>query len=408
MAEPLIEFRDLRKSFGDNAVLKGVDLTFHQGEITTIIGKSGVGKSVMIKHIVGLLEPDSGEILVRGRPLSKMDKGERKAFKGRVSYMFQSNALFDSMTVFDNVALPLRERRHLPESEVRGKVLGLLEILELPHVTDRYPSQLSGGMQKRVALARALISEPEIVLFDEPTTGLDPLRKNAVLAMISRYQRHFGFTAIMVSHDVPDVFYISNRIAILEGGEILFQGSPVDLERSGNSVAVEFLASLERLENEIMGLLDCHELSAALAGEPDGGAGRPAALLAVEDMAGVKASAGDIGAHKVLDACISLARDHAGKDALLARTGAGEFLCLLPRGEDKEVERFLTDISRDLKDGSARCCLSASIDLSVGVLGGRADLDAVDCREAARRARAGSTLLGRMQCGWHGDGGEGQ
>ncbi len=399
---PLIEFKNLRKSFGDNVVLDGVDLVFNQGEVTTIIGKSGVGKSVMIKHIVGLLEPDSGEILVRGRPLGEMPPAERKEFKGRVSYMFQSNALFDSMTVFDNVALPLRERRRMPEPEVRRKAMALLETLELPHVTERYPSQLSGGMQKRVALARALVNDPEIVLFDEPTTGLDPLRKNAVLAMVSHYQRHFGFTAIMVSHDVPDVFYISNRIAILDQGRILFSGSPVELERSGNEVAVEFLASLESLENEIMGITGLHGLQERLAAQPAADGGRQAALLALEDMEGLRRQAGNLGAHRFLDACIGLARKHAGPGALLGRTGPGEFLCVLPAalpGGEDAAGRFLSGVSRDLAQGGLCRLGAADLSISVAVLGGAAQLKANDCREAAAAARAGATALGRLACG---------
>ncbi len=399
MNTPLIEFRNLCKRFDDNVVLDGVNLTFNQGEVTTIIGKSGVGKSVMIKHIVGLLEPDSGEILVRGQPLGEMSKADRKEFKGRVSYMFQSNALFDSMTVFDNVALPLRERRLLPESKIREKAMALLRTLELPHVTDRYPSQLSGGMQKRVALARALVSDPEVVLFDEPTTGLDPLRKNAVLAMVSQYQRHFGFTAIMVSHDVPDVFYISNRIAILDKGKILFAGSPVELERSGNEVAVEFLASLESLENEVMGITGLHGLEARLT-EAGGGTGRQAALLSLEDMAGLRAQAGNLGAHRVLDACIALARKHAGPDALLGRVGPGEFLCVLANGGADVARNFLAGLTRDLADGAVLCRLGAAgLTVSVGVLGGAAVLGADGCRAAVSEARAGAKAIGRLECG---------
>lgn len=395
MAEPLIQFRNLRKRFGDNVVLDGVDLDFFEGQVTTIIGKSGAGKSVMIKHIVGLLAPDSGEILVRGRPLSAMRREERRAFKSRVSYMFQSNALFDSMNVFDNVALPLRERRKTSEAKIREKVMGLLDILELPAAADRYPSQLSGGMQKRVALARALVSDPEIVLFDEPTTGLDPLRKNSVLAMVGHYQRRFGFTAIMVSHDVPDVFYISNRIAILDKGRILFQGSPVELERSGNEVAAEFLASLENLENDLVGLLGPHALSAALAEQ--GADDRQAALLTLADVAALRAGMGDLATHRVLDTLAGLARDKAGDGALLGRTGPGEILCVLPRGGD--AARFLDEIGEDLRNGAAICRLgAANVSAKAPVLGARADL-ALGCTEAAVAARASTRELGRLTCG---------
>lgn len=395
MAEPLIQFKNLRKRFGDNVVLDGVDLEFFEGQVTTIIGKSGAGKSVMIKHIVGLLAPDSGEILVRGRPLSAMDREERRAFKSRVSYMFQSNALFDSMNVFDNVALPLRERRKTPEAKIREKVMGLLEILELPAAADRYPSQLSGGMQKRVALARALVSDPEIVLFDEPTTGLDPLRKNSVLAMVGHYQRRFGFTAIMVSHDVPDVFYISNRIAILDKGKILFQGSPVELERSGNEVAAEFLASLENLENDLVGLMGPHALSAALADES--GPARPAVLLSLSDVAALRSEIGDLATHRVLDTLAALVRDKGGEGALLGRTGPGEILCVLPTGGD--ATRFLDAVGAALGNGEAVCRFGAEgLSASPGVLGAPADISR-GCIEAAAAARASVHELGRMRCG---------
>ena len=395
MAEPLIQFRNLRKRFGDNVVLDGVDLEFFEGQVTTIIGKSGAGKSVMIKHIVGLLAPDSGEILVRGQPLSAMDREARRAFKSRVSYMFQSNALFDSMNVFDNVALPLRERRKTPEAKIREKVMSLLDILELPAAADRFPSQLSGGMQKRVALARALVSDPEILLLDEPTTGLDPLRKNSVLAMVGHYQRRFGFTAIMVSHDVPDVFYISNRIAILDKGKILFQGSPVELERSGNEVAAEFLASLENLENDLVGLMGPHTLAAALAEE--GGQGRPAALLSLADVVALRAKIGDLATHRVLDTLAGLAREKAGDGALLGRSGPGEILCVLPAGGD--AVRFLGEVGAALSNGKAVCRFGAAgLSASPMVLGASVDA-AGGGIEAAAAARASVHELGRMKCG---------
>ena len=241
MTEPLIQFNDVHKRFGDNAVLKGVDLSIYRGQVTTIIGKSGIGKSVLLKHIIGLLVPDAGEILFDGRPIGAMTAAERRALKMKFSYMFQGNALFDSMTVYENVALPLKEKGRTPFAEIQARVQDKLAQLDLNGIGDQYPSQLSGGMKKRVAMARALVTDPEIVLFDEPTTGLDPIRKNAAHAMISRYQQTFGFTGVMVSHEIPDVFYISQRIAMLDEGHIIFEGRPEEIQESREPVIRQFI-----------------------------------------------------------------------------------------------------------------------------------------------------------------------
>ena len=171
----LIEFRNVTKRFGDRTILNGVNLKIYDGEVTTIIGKSGTGKSVLLKHIIGLLRPDAGSILFRGKPIDKMAKAEWNEYLGQISYMFQNNALFDSMTVFENVAMPVRQTTKLSKKEIGEKVMARIKQTELTEVSDKYPSELSGGMQKRVALARALVTDPSIVLFDEPTTGQDPV-----------------------------------------------------------------------------------------------------------------------------------------------------------------------------------------------------------------------------------------
>lgn len=254
MIEPLIEFKDVSKAFGQTLVLDSVNLCIYKGETTTIIGKSGVGKSVLLKHMVGLLEQDSGEILYKGSALSGMKSREKKSFREKFSYMFQGTALFDSMTVMENIVLPLEEKRNASRKEILGKAREKMTQLDIEDIGDKYPSQISGGMKKRVALARALITDPEIVLFDEPTTGLDPIRKSAVHSMIDEYQKKFGFTAIMVSHEIPDIFFISNRIAMLDQGKILFQGNPDQFQKSDEPAIREFLQVLETNTDNLTGL----------------------------------------------------------------------------------------------------------------------------------------------------------
>ena len=242
MTQTMIEIRGLTKAFAGQPVLRGVDMTVPEGEVTAVIGKSGEGKSVLLKHIIGLLGQDSGDILFQGESLSTMTRAERRALRRRCSYMFQNMALFDSMTVFDNIALPLRETERLPEPTVVERVRSMAERLELVPTLPRYPSQLSGGMQKRVALARALVTEPRLVLFDEPTTGLDPIRKAAVLSLIDQSRRRFGFTALLVSHDIPDVFGVVGHVAMLDGGRIVFEGSPEAIMAATDPVVRRFLA----------------------------------------------------------------------------------------------------------------------------------------------------------------------
>ena len=254
MTTPLIEFKNVTKCFGNRTVLNHVNLQIFEGHVTTIIGLSGAGKSVILKHIIGLIQPDEGTIFYRGKPINEMKRSEINLSLAEMSYMFQDNALFDSMSVYENIAFPLQETTNLKKAEIDRKVKLRLEQTELTEAANRYPSELSGGMQKRVALARALITDPRIVLFDEPTSGQDPVRKNAILSMIAQYQRKFGFTAILVSHEIPDVYFISNRILALYDKEIVFQGTPEELEKFDHPFNDEVIHSLEALQKELTGL----------------------------------------------------------------------------------------------------------------------------------------------------------
>ncbi len=241
MTEPLIQLENICKSFGSNHVLKGVNLSINEGEITTVIGKSGEGKSVLLKHIIGLVKPDTGNIYFEGKTLNQRDRKERDTLKRKFSYMFQDTALFDSMTVAENIALPLKEGTSTPDEKIKEEVRKRLEQLDIKGIEDKYSGQLSGGMKKRVALARALITNPSIVLFDEPTTGLDPIRKHAVHTMISNYQQQFGFTGIIVSHEIPEVFSISQKIAMLNEGEIIFEGTADEIQSDTSPAIQDFI-----------------------------------------------------------------------------------------------------------------------------------------------------------------------
>lgn len=253
---PCIEFKNISKSFGEKTVLEDINLSIYENEITTIIGKSGTGKSVLLKHMIGLLKQDSGDIYIEGKDLKVMKrKGEWDKYRRKFSYMFQGNALFDSMDVYGNIAFPLMYSTGMPEDSIKKKVMEKIEQAELSDVINKYPAELSGGMQKRVALARALVTDPEIVLFDEPTTGQDLVRRNTILSMITHLKKTHGFTAILVSHDIPDIFFISDRIIILWEGTIAFQGTYEEAIRLDHPVIEELMKSLEGFQDELTGLL---------------------------------------------------------------------------------------------------------------------------------------------------------
>lgn len=238
---PIIEVVDLHKAFGDQQVLRGVNLRIPQGQTTVIIGGSGSGKSVLLKHLIALLRPDRGEIRFRGRPLGDMSDRELLAFRGKMGMLFQMAALFDSMSVYDNVAFPLRQHRKLKRDEEQRLVLEALHELNLHGSEHKFPAELSGGQRKRVSLARATILRPEIILYDEPTTGLDPIMIKQVDDMISATQKRLSVTSVVISHDMASTFRIGHHIAMLYQGRIIEYGTPDELRASPLPEVQEFI-----------------------------------------------------------------------------------------------------------------------------------------------------------------------
>jgi len=239
-----IQFFGIKKRFGSKEVLKGVDLSVEEGKTLVILGGSGSGKSVLLKTTIGLIKPNEGRIIVEGDDVS--DYSEKEWFKVRkkISYMFQWGALFDSMTVFDNVAFPLREMK-FSEKEVEEKVLEKLAILGLSDAQNLFPQDLSGGMKKRVALARSIISEPKCILYDEPTAGLDPITSNQINKLIRKMQEMLNITSVVVTHDIKSTFYVADKVAFLYDGKISFYGTLEESQKSGNDVLRAFISGGE-------------------------------------------------------------------------------------------------------------------------------------------------------------------
>ena len=237
-----IEVRDLRKSFGRQVVLDGVTLDFPTGQITTIVGPSGSGKTVLLKHLNLLMRPDSGTIIIDGVDVTKLGGRALDAVREKFGMLFQAGALFDSMPVFDNVAFPLVEKSRLSREEISARVHETLKAVGLEGMEQKYPSELSGGMQKRAALARALVRRPKILMLDEPTTGLDPSRTGAIHELIRRTQINFHLTVVMVSHDVPAVFQICDRVAFLHNGKTRLNGTVAEVMAADDEVFKRFLA----------------------------------------------------------------------------------------------------------------------------------------------------------------------
>jgi len=239
--QPMIQLIDVRKRFGAQEVLKGINLSIYEGKTTVIVGESGQGKSLILKHILGLVKPDSGKVLVYNKDIYKISRKELKDIRADFGVLFQNAALFDSMTVFENIALPLRERTKASEEEITEKVNEMLKLMDLEGSNEKYPAQLSGGMRKRVGLARALVLNPKIVFFDEPTTGLDIAKSNEIYRVFFLTQTKLRYTSVMVSHDVPKIFKLADYVALLYHGVIQDCLSPEDFQTSDNPVIREFV-----------------------------------------------------------------------------------------------------------------------------------------------------------------------
>jgi phospholipid/cholesterol/gamma-HCH transport system ATP-binding protein len=237
----VIRIEGLTKSFGRQQVLRGLDLEVPTGSITVVIGRSGGGKSVLLKHLIGLLRPDSGRVLVDGADITGLSGRALDAIRQRYGVVFQGGALFDSMTCAQNIAFPLGEKFHLPRPEIAQRVDAALHQVGLEGMGAKNPAEVSGGMRKRVAIARALVTEPEIVFFDEPTTGLDPVLVNTIHHLILDLHRKYRFTAVMVSHEIPEIFEIADTVAMLHEGRIVEVGAPAAIQASQNQIVRRFI-----------------------------------------------------------------------------------------------------------------------------------------------------------------------
>ena len=236
-----VEMRGLRKAFGKLEVLRGIDLTFRPGETTVILGPSGTGKSVLLKLLVGLLKPDAGEVWFDGERIDRLGESKLAPIRRRIGYLFQQGALFDSLSVFENVAFPMREGGFRDDAAIARDVRRALRLVGLEELVERMPSQLSGGQQKRVALARAIVLRPELVLYDEPTTGLDPIRADLINELILRLQKSLRVTGIVVTHDLASAFKVADRMIMLYEGRIVLDGPPQAFRESEHPIVGRFL-----------------------------------------------------------------------------------------------------------------------------------------------------------------------
>ncbi|KPK16409.1 MAG: hypothetical protein AMK69_26295 [Nitrospira bacterium SG8_3] len=382
---PLIEFKDVTKRFGDRTILSGVNLKIYDGEVTTIIGKSGTGKSVLLKHIIGLLRPDEGSILFRGKPIRKMAKAEWNAYLGQISYMFQNNALFDSMTVFENVAMPVRQTTKWSKKEIDEKVIARIKQTELTEVVDKYPSELSGGM-----------------------TGQDLIRRNAILSMIAGYQKKLAFTAILISHDLPDVFFISNRILALDEGKVVFQGTPEEFDDFRHPFVDEFVRSLEGFQEHLTGLYSNRSFKVRYQKQMSQRHPHDTFALvtfAIDDLDLVDTTLGHKASQEVISAMGTYVNKHFGSvGGFSTRESREQFVIVLPFSDLNEAQRILEDFATDLREeGLSDVQTSAQIpegecfafSVSAGLAEGKRD---EEIGSVLGRAKSQRKTIARFQC----------
>src|SRR5437660_3040039 len=239
--DSMLTVRDLIKTIDGQEILRGVDLDVAHGETLGIIGRSGGGKSVLLKHLVGLMQPDAGEIWIEGQNITGLNERQLSAIRQKIGILFQGAALFDSMTVAENIAFPLREAGERDPNVLRETVRQMLDVVELEGQEEKMPVSLSGGMKKRVGLARSIIRRPSCVLYDEPTSGLDPVVSDSINRLIMRLQERFGMTSIVVTHDMKSAFQVADRIAYLHEGRIYFHGTSAELQQTSDPILQDFL-----------------------------------------------------------------------------------------------------------------------------------------------------------------------
>ncbi len=237
----LIEFKNVTKSFGKKQVLKGINLSVNEGETLAIVGGSGSGKSVTLKLLLRLLEADDGEILFKGRNILDMNDEEILGMRSQIGMLFQGGALFDSLTVFENIAYPIEEHYDYPPEKIETIVMEKLRLVGMEASRDLYPSDLSGGMKKRISLSRAIATDPDVILYDEPTSGLDPSNTNRVDDLIIKTQKVLKVTSVVVTHNMPSVFRVADRLALIYQGKVEFVGSVADVERTNNEIVKNFI-----------------------------------------------------------------------------------------------------------------------------------------------------------------------
>ncbi len=245
MADPIIRFEHVQKRFGQNVIFDDLTLDIERGETLVVLGGSGSGKSVMLKLLIGLLQPDAGKIIVHGENIVGWNEQQLLSVRRRISMLFQGGALFDSATVADNIAYPLREHLTLDDAELAARIARALEVVGLPGVEALKPAALSGGMKKRAALARAIVFEPEVILYDEPTTGLDPTNTRRISELIRELQRRLGVTSIVVTHDMPCAFFVADRIALLHERRVYACDTPQALLATQDPVVRDFIHAME-------------------------------------------------------------------------------------------------------------------------------------------------------------------